>query len=61
MAHSVKIREQGKRAWFFVNPRGEGVRLRVHATMFPDKGAADAFVAKYAAENSDLEFKVVEL
>ena len=54
----VKMRERGKKAFWFVTSSGEGTRLRIHAATFASPKAAQEFVDKYAAENPELEFKV---
>ena len=52
------MRERGKKAFWFVSPKGGGTRLRIHAATFASPEAAPEFVDKYAAENPELEFKV---
>jgi hypothetical protein len=59
--HGLKIREKGKRAWYFVTSKGGSNRLRIHAARFDDAEKAQAVIDKYAAENDHLEFKVVDL
>lgn len=56
-SHFVKMCEVGKKAWFFVNPKGHGTRLRIYASRFDSHEAAEAFIAKYGPENPELEFK----
>lgn len=55
----VKMRERGSKTFWFVDAHGNGTRLRTHAARFESKESAVAFVAKYAPENPDLEFKVI--
>lgn len=56
----VKIRERGKKAFWFVTPKGDGTRRKIHAARFATLAEAEAFVAKYAEENPELDFKAVD-
>lgn len=56
----IKVREKGKRAWYFVTPSGGMNRLRVHAAQWNGKDKAESSAAYAAGNNERYEFKVVE-
>ena len=54
----IKIREKGKKAWYFLTSRGGMNRLRVHAATFKDEAAAQAVIDENKADNPEFEWKV---
>ncbi len=57
MTHSIKFREKGGRAFWFLTRTGS-TRLRIHASRFTEEAAAKA-VEELRRDNPTIEFKVV--
>jgi hypothetical protein len=60
-AYAIKFKNKTDRAWWFMTPRGGANRLRIYAAQNADKAHMERQVEILAADNHDLDFKVVKL
>lgn len=58
---AVKFKESGGKKWFFMGKGGEGVRLKIHAILFPTKEAADTEILNNQTINSGFDMISVDL
>ncbi len=58
MTAYVKVREVGKKRFYFLTPGGATTPLKMHAGRFESIEKAQAFIDANAPDNPDFEWKV---
>mgnify|MGYP007032567964 CR=1 FL=1 len=61
MRYAIKVRETGRKKWWFLTPKGGITSLRVHASRWPTREPCERLITENAQDNPNWEFKIVDM